>query len=244
MNVPVWVAALAAEFWRDVDEPAQFPRDLRSAIPRARQLSVFLIADLSLSRIQGWLRENQVAFAVNASDRRLRAGLVAWGGHGIAFIDGADSDDEQRFSLAHELAHFLRDYWHPRCQVESRLGSAALEVIDGLRPASVEERFHSLLRFAPIGYHVHLLDRNEDGDPATDDIAIAEDDADRLAYELLAPAEHVIANVANWHDRITLQDALVQIYGLPHIQAARYAAVLLPAARRADPLLRQLKISR
>ena len=39
--------------------------------------------------------------------RMLRACLVARHGYGVAFIDGTDDDAEQRFSIAHELAHFL-----------------------------------------------------------------------------------------------------------------------------------------
>ncbi len=242
MNVPVWAACLAADFWRDVNEADRFPRELRSSIPRALPLSIFLMADLTLFHIQGWLKENEVACDLGTANRRLRAGLIAWGGHGITFVDGRDADDEQRFSLAHELAHFLRDYWRPRSQVESRLGAAALEVVDGQRAATAEERFQSLLHFAPMGFRVHLLDRDADGAPATHDIAAAEEDADRLAYELLAPAEHVLANVPNWQDREALDDALLRTYGLPSTQALRYAAILHPPSRRSDPLLRHLKI--
>jgi hypothetical protein len=242
VNVPVWAASLAADFWRDVNEADRFPRDLRSSIPRALPLSIFLLADLSLLRIQEWLMENEIVCELGTPDRRLRAGLVAWVGHGIAFVDGRDADDEQRFSLAHELAHFLRDYWRPRSQVESRLGAAALEVVDGWRAATAEERFQSILHFAPMGFRVHLMDRDVDGKPATHAIATAEEDADRLACELLAPAEHVLANVPKWQDRESLQDALVRTYGFPPTQALRYAAILLPPTRHSDPLLLQLKI--
>ena len=176
-------------------------------------------------------------------DRRLRAGLVAQNGRGLAFIDGTDSDEEQRYSLAHELAHFLRDYWQRRLQVERRLGPDALQVFDGLRPATVDERLQSLLRFTPMGFYLHLLERTPDGRPANSTIAMVEEDADRLAFELLAPAEHIVSNVPNWHDARALHAALAEVYGLPRQQAMRYAAALLRPKKGSDPLLRQLKIS-
>jgi Zn-dependent peptidase ImmA (M78 family) len=39
---------------------------------------------------------------------------MARAGHGFISLDGSDADDERRFSLAHELAHFLLDYQDPR----------------------------------------------------------------------------------------------------------------------------------
>ena len=242
MNIPLWVSELAADFWRDADDATRFPRDLRASIPRVLPLSVFLIADLSLGRLQDWLQKNGVDCQFDTRDRRLRGGLIARQGHGIAFIDGGDSDAEQRFSLAHELAHFLRDYWRPRRNVESRLGVAALDAVDGLRPATAQERFQSLVRLAPLGFHLHLLDRDAHGNPAAASIVAAEEDADRLAYELLAPCEHILETIPDWRDRSALQEMLVAAYGFPRAQAVRYAAVLLPAEVHADPLLKRLKL--
>ena len=120
-------------------------------------------------------------------DRLLRACLVARRGHGIALINGADTDSEQRFSIAHELAHFLRDYWIIRKQASRKLGAKALEVLDGERPPTFEERLNSLLRNVSLGFHLHLMERTVTGNPTTVRIAEAEIDADRLAFELLAP---------------------------------------------------------
>ena len=72
-------------------------------------------------------------------------------------IDAADPEDEQRFTLAHELAHFLRDYWRPRQMAQQRLGAEAVAILDGKRPPTPQERLAALLREVPLGFHVHLI---------------------------------------------------------------------------------------
>src|SRR5205814_1009729 len=121
----------------------------------------------------------------------LRACLVAHGGHGFAFIDASDCEDERRFSLAHELAHFLHDYLEPRRRIVQLVGLSALEVLDGYRAPTADERVHAVLSQTTVGCHVHLLDRDREGQMLSRAVTDAESGADRLAFELLAPAEHV-----------------------------------------------------
>ncbi|HZZ81445.1 MAG TPA: ImmA/IrrE family metallo-endopeptidase [Gemmataceae bacterium] len=241
MNVPIWAAELAAEFWRRAGAVEPFPRSLRVAIPAALELAVFPVANLTVHQIRARLERCNIECRGLGGDRRLRAALVARGGHGFAFLDACDPADEQRFSLAHELAHFLRDYWRPREQVRQRLGETALDVFDGIRPASHAERVQSLLGFAPIAFHVLLFERDADGAISDDGILSAENDADRLAYELLAPATEVSAAVGNARSSDAIEHVLVEKFGLPGLQARRYSALLLPT-QRAEPWLRILGI--
>jgi hypothetical protein len=157
----------------------------------------------------------------------------------VALIDGSDGEDEQRFSIAHELAHFLRDYWSLRRRILNRLGGEALQVLDGERPPTSQERLHALLRDVPLGFHLHLMERDGDGNPLTSAIAQAEDNADRLAYELLAPAEHVLEKSDSIRKPM-LECKLREFYGFPSVQASRYADLLLPHVKT-DPLLLRLR---
>jgi hypothetical protein len=165
---------------------------------------------------------------------------VARHGHGFAFIDGTDPDDERRYSVAHELAHFLRDYMRPREQIVQRIGQRGVEVLDGYRSATADERILATLRGTRIGFHVHLMDREDDGKPASGAIATSEESADRLAYELLAPAEHVCRTVKS-KTHAVVADALVGFYGLPERHAARYAEEFSPARRVENPILARMK---
>ena len=239
MTVPLWASELARVFWTRARQTEAFPRTLRRPISRAVRLSVMLLPELSVRVAMEWLKKCGIVCELQGQHRPLRACLVARWGHGIAILDGNQGDDELRFSLAHELAHFLKDYWILRQQICKRLGLAALDVLDGVRSPTAGERLHALLRSVPLGFHVHLMERNRDGAVTSASIIEAEENADRLAYELLAPADHVFADGTPTNNR-ALIDKLRMFYGLPGLQAARYARILLPPIHT-DPLILRLK---
>ena len=111
--------------------------------------------------------------------------------------------------------------------------------MDGQRLPTSDERLHALLRSIPLGFHVHLMDRDQDGTITSRVIAESEENADRLAYELLAPADHIFAGGVYRSDR-GLTEKLRRFYGLPGLQASRYARMLVPPVRT-DPLILRLK---
>jgi hypothetical protein len=83
------------------------------------------------------------------------------------------------------------------------------------------------------------MDRNRNGAISSAAIASSEENADRLAYELLAPVEHVLVGGVPKSDRV-LMERLCGFYGLPALHALRYARILAPPVRT-DPLIRRLK---
>src|SRR5207249_2805502 len=119
-----------------------------------------------------WLRRRSIVCRLALHDRPLRAALVAHGGKGLVFLDGTDPDDERRYSLAHETAHFLIAAWWPRLRAERKLGPASLEVLDGRRSPTRTERIDAALAGLALGTRVHLMERTPDGhssDPAIDE---------------------------------------------------------------------------
>ena len=238
MNVPVWCADLAAAFWTRAGDPPPFPRDLRRAIPFDFPLSVIDLPNLTVAAVRRWFARLDLPVPFDEPDRPLRGCLVARLGDGFAFLDAADDPAERRFSLTHELGHFLRDYWHPRETVRKRIGPAALDVLDGRRPPTPEERLHAVLRNAPVGPFTHLLRRDGTGRPASARERESEAAADRLAFELLAPA----SAVGDAGDRHELADRLVEAFGLPPGPAAGYAAILRPEPVAVDAALARLLI--
>src|SRR5262249_56635767 len=131
--------------WRRAGPAGRFPRDLRPPLLRALPLDVLSLPRLSVAGVRAWLERNGAACPCAGADRPLRGCLVAHAGHGLIFLDADDPEDERRFSLAHELGHFLRDYWQPRRLACERLGPRAAEVLDGLRPPTPAARLDGAL---------------------------------------------------------------------------------------------------
>jgi hypothetical protein len=243
MRVALWIAELVRDFWATAGVVESFPRELRRPIVRALPVSIVLLPHLRLDSVRDWLCQNGVACPCDEADRPLRACLAAHSGSGLIFLDGTDRDDEQRFSLAHELAHFLRHYWHLRQRAGRYLGERIAEVLDGERPPTEKERLHALLKNIPLGFHLHLMRRGPRREVFNATIVRAEEEADQVAYELLAPAADILTRagtVQGEGGRTKLTEMLQSDFGLPREQAMDYCRLLLPPVGE-DPLLRRLR---
>ena len=231
------IKRLAANFWKDVGEPEPFPRSLEPAVYWALPLGVFKLPRLWVSDVQIWLAEQGIQFELETEDRSLHGCLVARQGRGCVFLSGTDNDTELRFSLAHEVAHFLLDYHLPRQAAVNRLGPSVLEVFDGLRPATLQERVHAVLSQVSVGFHTHLMARNENGVMGCNAVGEHEESADLLALELLAPEEEARLKVTEaFHsthglDRIQVASHVLQKdFGLPPLIAMSYGRRLYQSA--------------
>jgi len=245
MSPPLWVEDLATAFWTDAGGPEPFPRNLRRAIARALPVTIVLLPALRLAGVDAWLRRNRVPCGLDVPDRPLRACLIARLGQAFIFVDGTDPEDEQRFSLAHEIAHFLNDYRTPRQRACERLDPEVLAIFDGERPPRMDESIRAVIAGVPLGAYVHLMERTADGHATRADIDIAEHAADRLAFELLAPSDLVLDGVAHRPSaerRPSVERLLRTVYALPAVPAATYADLLAPLPP-ATPLLRRLGLS-
>jgi hypothetical protein len=165
----------------------------------------------------------------------------------MVFLDGSDPEDELRFSLAHEVGHFLIDYVWPRDRAIKRLGPGISEVLDGRRLPSIEERVDAVLGDAPIGVHTHLMDRLPSGEIGCGRISGVEHRADRLALELLAPQDMVLRRLwprtpSQLASNQQLEPVLHEDFGLPRPVAREYAHFLIGASRRPPSVREWLEI--
>lgn len=218
---------LAQQFWTRTGLPESFPRPIERAVSRSLPLTIVKLPEVTVRRIEQYLAQRGLCGPLPRDDRDMMGCLFAYRGHGIIFVCGADDPSEQRFTIAHDAAHFIMDYLGPRETIVRELGDGLLDVLDGRRPATVAERSMALLRRVQLGPHIHILPRRpwhagastNDASFESQHIQTAEDRADALGLELVAPRQSVYQMVTQFaadYPRPEHQcDLLGAYFGLP-----------------------------
>jgi hypothetical protein len=235
------------QFWRRCGEVEPFPRSLEGAVALALPAALVKLSGPMLRDIERWLERRGVPLSFGCRSRAVRGCLIAFGGRGLIFVDGADPDDERRFTVAHEVGHFIVDYWLVREAAISKFGEQVTEVFDGLRPPSLTERVHALLADAPLGVYSNLMERDGAGSTAHSEVWGIEDRADRVALALLAPPEEVLSradiSAASFEERQgSLTGVLREHFGLPASVASAYATTLLADTDRGHSWVESLRV--
>jgi hypothetical protein len=187
--------AIAQGFWNGTRLGAAFPRDIEKAVALKLPLALVKLPRVTVPMIRHWLEERRLRARVPNDQRDLMGCLIAYRGLGIAFIAGADSAEEQRLTVAHETAHFLRDYLLPRQELLTELGDEVADVLDGKRLPTPFERANAVLSHMRLGAHVHLMPRGGDDEESDHAVAGAENRADGLGLELVAPRARILTFV-------------------------------------------------
>lgn len=210
--------------------PSSFPRNLADELPRWLPVSLVSLPQLTSGAVREWLQQRNIRHPVSNTQRQLHGCMMARAGHAFLFRDSEDTDSEQRFTLAHEVAHFVLDHLIPRAQALRVFGESIRPVLDGRRRPTIEEALSSVIDRIPLGVQVKLMDRSPSGFIETGVVEESERRADRLALELLAPSARV---------RPLLKDVpaaegealLATCFGLPEQVARTYAGMLLRRGR-------------
>jgi hypothetical protein len=233
-----WLAETAASFWELAGPDCQ--ADFETAVLFSLPLSLEWLPELGLHKAVGWLAQRGLPTADlgRLPDRPLRACLVAYRPDcSFVLLDASDAPVEQTFSLAHEVAHYLLDCVQPRQQAR-QISATVSQVLDRQRPPTIAERIEAALQGIRLQPHFHFMERDTQGDIQNAAVLRAEDRADRLALELLAPQETALALVKSAITGITgyparleaAQAALLAHFSLPVPVARPYAAQLVKLA--------------
>lgn len=216
-----------------------FPRDIALAA-LSHPIHVEFIAQLTPDKIDGWLSRHLSWPRPSISDhRRLRGCLVAHRGRALVFLEATETEAERRFTLSHELAHFIGHYLAARTKAIARLGLSVVAVLDGDRPPTAAERLSGVLAGCPLGVFRDVLSR-EAGEPLTASAERMEREADAAAFHALAPAMEVIAlckTAERQLDRTGILETLEIDFGLARADAEIHLPVVLGLVRRQAPTL-------
>jgi hypothetical protein len=214
-----WIEEIAEAFWAGVGGRARFgrPVDLERAVAIALPLGVCRMPALSTDKVAQVLRRVGTVPWTASDARPLRGCLIADVGVGLVFLDGDDPPNERRYSLAHEVAHFLAHYLEPRHRVLHSLGSAMVEVLDRARAPTMPERLSAALHDVTLEPYRHAMGRTPEGLKAHVRTCELEAEADLLALELLVPAAELRQRAQQRPSDLAAE------YGIP-----RWAVELLP----------------
>lgn len=228
-----YIENIAQEFWQQTGGDNNPPFDIGRAISLLLPVTIITLPDLSIQKVESWLNENKVNFSANVCDRKLHGFILVVSGMGFIFINGTDMESERRFTLAHEVSHFILDYLFPRNKAMSKMGDNIASVLDGEREATIQEKVNGLLKGVNMKTYTHLVEKTGDGAFTDYTILKAENNADSLALELLAPSKEVIRKIKHsitkprFHDFVSVgNNILTDIYGLPRTIAQNYAQQL------------------
>jgi len=192
---------IAEDFWHDLGRLKRFPRDIEKAVAMKLPVGILKLPQLTGNAVANWLRSRRLMVTIPVQRHPLMGCLVAYRGHAIIFLCGADDQDEQRITIAHETAHLLHDYLLPRAEAIALFGQGIIEVLDGCRPPTSAERVEAIFGTVQLGAHVHLFPRTDRGWNDEPIVFESECRADALALELIAPETCRRALIARLMDK-------------------------------------------
>ncbi len=225
-------------FWRLAGGRGEYPQDIRSAAPFALPLSIHSIRSLSVASASRFYARGGIASPRAARDRRLRGCISISVGGGMILVEANDDVRQKRFTIAHEVAHYIIEVSRHSERAETRMGKRWLGVLYGERAASESERIDAWLANVRSAPFAHFMDRVPSGGIGCGETLRAECRADALALDLLAPrAEFVRAIGARgepvFRDSVEAARLIAQRkFGLPAAIASEYAARVAWGLRR------------
>lgn len=224
---------IAEEFWLITGQKYHPPYDIIGAVALSLPIDIVCLSELSVRGVQDWLLKKGINISININDRDLHGFILTSRGSALIFVNGSDSEDERRFTVAHEVSHFLLDYNIPRSRILDKLGTQVKDVVDGIREPTLLEQVNGIINGLSVEPFTHLLEKYGDGSFEQVKIFQSENNADFLALELLAPRQKVVAQVLRSNSkpsfdvfREKVHKVLVKKYGLPDSIAQDYAVSL------------------
>ncbi|ATB42453.1 hypothetical protein CYFUS_007931 [Cystobacter fuscus] len=209
-----------------------FPRELADEVEIYLPVSLVPLPGLTCHQARDWLAQrNNIRVEVPDQDRPIHGLMVADQGRGFIFYEERDSVEVRRFTLAHEVAHFVLDHLLPRMKALAAFGEDIRPVLDGKRQLGALTGLSAMLKRIPLGVQVRLMDRDSSGAICSGKVDAVEHRADRLAFELLAPADQALRMLEGL-PRTRAADELASRFGLRRMEAAAYARILLGPEHR------------
>lgn len=182
---------ISNRFWTDSGLKSDYPRKIEEAVLRNFPISIVKIETLAYEPLKCWFEERELFNVLPTFSGNLLGAIFAFKGNALLFVEATLPSQELRYTIAHEVGHFLFDYHFKRKRVQETVGVNAEEILDGTRVASLGERVDAILLGVDLKPYYHLLAEQKCISISRGQIESAEDNADFLADELIAPEDVV-----------------------------------------------------
>lgn len=197
--------------------------DFENIIPLQFPIVICIIPKLTTTSMSLWFEKNQLPVPktlIKHNKKQIRGGIIAKGGGAVIFLDGVDDIHQRRYSLAHEAGHYFIEHFFPREDLIKRLGDSIIEVINGYRLPTPEERVQALLNHTSLMFYTHFFSYENN-------YSLKESSADSFAFEALAPHQCVLSllpDLINQSSEIPrIVNVLENKFKLPNSIAELYA---------------------
>jgi len=224
------IAKISRKFWSLSRIKFTPGADIVDAVNLLLPIDMVNLPELTLSKVNQWLSERHIFTGIEADERSLHGFILTHAGSGIMFLNETDTEEERRYTVAHEASHFILDYKMPRDRAIKKLGPKITEVLDGYREPTKEERVDGFLRSIVLAPFTHLLEKTGNGSFSYARVYDAEINADALAVEMLAPQANVIKALNKRLQKTSFSDfrercklLLINNYRLPASIAKEYS---------------------
>lgn len=182
---------ISSQFWKNSGLKLSCPRPIEEAVIRNFPVSIVKLRSLSYESLNKWLTDRDLAGVLPHYTGSLLGGIFAFKGDAFLFVDAKLPSYEMRYTIAHEVGHFLFDYHYKRQKAKATVGEKAEEILDGTRRATLGERVDAILLGVDLRPYYHLHSEQNCISITRGQIETAEDNADYLADELIAPEDVV-----------------------------------------------------
>ena len=220
----------AGWFWRRVGGGKDFPADIGYAAMSALEVYVEEIEGLTTLTASSYAGCVGIRNACGFSERGLRGCLVVRRRGALILVERSDDEAEKRFTIAHEVAHYILEVRRHRERAAERMGRDFSDVLYGPRKATPTERIDAWLNDVRPDKILHFMDRAPGGGYGCARTMDAECVADDLALEILAPRsdmKEALSSLGRMGFTETLSAArriAEKRYGLPGAIAGVYAS--------------------
>ena len=214
-------------FWKRAGGRSGYPANIAYAATCALEVYVDEIADLTPASAVAHVGRGGLWKIDGVDERSLHGCVIVGPSGGAVLVEKSDDEAEKRFTIAHEVSHYILEVKRHHERAADRLGPEFADALYGLREATPTERIDAWLNNARSEAFAHFMDRAPRGGYGCSRMLEVECRADDLALEILAPRSELVAAISSTGFVESLKVARSiseRRFGLPESVAELYAS--------------------